>query len=64
MDEAFDEVQFKKSDWFQNWMKLMSYSSASQRVLDATQIYLSEIGFSTLTAEEEVFYARRALRGM
>lgn len=34
------------------------------RVLDATQIYLSEIGFSPLlTAEEEVFYARRALRG-
>ncbi len=32
--------------------------------LDATQIYLGEIGFSPLlTAEEEVLYARRALRG-
>ena len=32
--------------------------------LDATQIYLSEIGFSPLlTAEEEVFFARKALRG-
>ncbi|NQZ49572.1 MAG: RNA polymerase sigma factor RpoS [Moritella sp.] len=32
--------------------------------LDATQLYLGEIGFSPLlTAEEEVFYARRALRG-
>ncbi len=32
--------------------------------LDATQLYLGEIGFSPLlTAEEEVLYARRALRG-
>lgn len=37
---------------------------ASSKSLDATQIYLSEIGFSPLlTAEEEVLYARRALRG-
>ncbi|WP_018692345.1 RNA polymerase sigma factor RpoS [Algicola sagamiensis] len=35
-----------------------------QRTLDATQLYLSEIGFSPLlTAEEEVFYARNALKG-
>jgi RNA polymerase nonessential primary-like sigma factor len=32
--------------------------------LDATQIYLSEIGFSPLlTAEEEVYYSRLSLRG-
>ncbi len=32
--------------------------------LDATQLYLNEIGFSPLlTAEEEVYFARRALRG-
>ncbi len=37
---------------------------ASAKSLDATQIYLSEIGFSPLlTAEEEILYARRALRG-
>lgn len=37
---------------------------ASNKSLDATQMYLSEIGFSPLlTAEEEVLYARRALRG-
>lgn len=37
---------------------------ASQRVLDATQLYLGEIGYSPLlTAEEEVYFARRALRG-
>lgn len=35
-----------------------------QRSLDATQMYLSEIGFSPLlTAEEEVFYSRKALKG-
>ncbi|MCL9667336.1 RNA polymerase sigma factor RpoS [Rosenbergiella epipactidis] len=38
--------------------------NSSQRVLDATQLYLSEIGFSPLlTAEEEILFARRALRG-
>lgn len=38
--------------------------SAAQRVLDATQLYLGESGYSPLlTAEEEVFFARRALRG-
>jgi RNA polymerase nonessential primary-like sigma factor len=32
--------------------------------LDATQIYLNEIGFSPLlSAEEEVFFARKALKG-
>lgn len=32
--------------------------------LDATRMYLSEIGYSSLlTAEEEVYYARRSLKG-
>jgi RNA polymerase nonessential primary-like sigma factor len=35
-----------------------------QRTLDATQLYLSEIGFSPLlTAEEERYFARLALKG-
>jgi RNA polymerase nonessential primary-like sigma factor len=35
-----------------------------KREMDATQIYLSEIGFSgLLSAEEEVYYARLALKG-
>ncbi len=35
-----------------------------QRNLDATQLYLSEIGFSPLlSAEEEVLYGRKALHG-
>lgn len=34
------------------------------KTLDATQLYLNEIGFSPLlTAQEEVFFARKALRG-
>lgn len=36
-----------------------------QSTLDATQLYLNEIGFSPLlSAEEEVFYARRARLGI
>lgn len=36
----------------------------AQKNLDATQLYLNEIGFSPLlTPEEEVYYARLALRG-
>ena len=35
-----------------------------QRNLDATQLYLNEIGFSPLlSAEEEVYFARKALKG-
>jgi RNA polymerase nonessential primary-like sigma factor len=41
------------------------YLSSSDRAApDATRLYLSEIGFSPLlTAEEEVYFARRARRG-
>ncbi|MEJ2764071.1 RNA polymerase sigma factor RpoS [Photobacterium sp. MCCC 1A19761] len=42
----------------------ISQYGGTQKALDATQLYLGEIGFSPLlTAEEEVLYARRALRG-
>lgn len=42
----------------------MLSQGVTQRVLDATQLYLGEIGYSPLlTAEEEVYFARRALRG-
>lgn len=44
-----------------------TYQSTGKRMvraMDATQIYLNEIGFSPLlTAEDEVFYARLALKG-
>lgn len=37
----------------------------SQKSLDATQLYLNEIGFSPLLSpQEEVYYARQALRGV
>jgi len=36
----------------------------ARKVMDATQLYLGEIGFSPLlTAEQEVYYARKALLG-
>ncbi len=42
----------------------LQVSPSLNRIMDATQLYLGEIGFSPLlTAEEEVYYARRALRG-
>jgi RNA polymerase nonessential primary-like sigma factor len=48
--EAKEEEVFAKADQPKN--------------LDATQIYLSEIGFSPLlSAEEEVFFSRKALKG-
>ncbi len=48
-DSAEDEI-FAKDDNVKN--------------LDATQLYLGEIGFSPLlSAEEEVYFARKALRG-
>ena len=49
---------------FANVLKKTFLSQASDRDLDATQIYLSEIGYSSLlTAEEEVKYARLAQKG-
>ncbi len=39
-------------------------TSDINKVMDATQLYLSEIGYSSLlTAEEEVYYARKAQKG-
>lgn len=42
----------------------VSQTASLQRTLDATQIYLNEIGFSPLlTPQEEVHFARLAMRG-
>ncbi|MGF1911132.1 RNA polymerase sigma factor RpoS [Vibrio kasasachensis] len=62
--EAFEnkEQKPKKSASSNNTVK--EEYEVSNKNLDATQLYLGEIGFSPLlTAEEEVLYARRALRG-
>lgn len=63
-EEAFDEkVLVEEPTEVDSSDELMA-QAVSQRVLDATQLYLGEIGYSPLlTAEEEVFFARRALRG-
>jgi RNA polymerase nonessential primary-like sigma factor len=56
-----DEEEFEEPD-----EDTVSYSRSefSERDLDATRIYLSEIGFSPLlTAEEEVTYARQIAKG-
>ncbi|WP_337235919.1 sigma-70 factor domain-containing protein, partial [Vibrio cholerae] len=63
--EEFDEVAAKETENesdAQDEIELIE--GVNQRALDATQLYLGEIGYSPLlTAEEEVFFARRALRG-
>jgi len=51
----------KKND---NVTLMKTPSENEFKVMDATQLYLGEIGFSPLlTAQEEVYYARRSLRG-
>lgn len=64
-EELFDEKQLaEESESDDPGPDIEFVQSVSQRVLDATQLYLGEIGFSPLlSAEEEVFFARRALRG-
>ena len=64
--EVFDERALVGSEPDENELaeEELLAQGATQRVLDATQLYLGEIGYSPLlTAEEEVFFARRALRG-
>ena len=65
-NETFDETALVANDSKDDEVTdddLLSQTS-NQRVMDATQLYLGEIGYSPLlTAEEEVLFARRALRG-
>ncbi|ELR8726755.1 RNA polymerase sigma factor RpoS [Vibrio vulnificus] len=66
MDDDFnDDIEMnEKKDLTEEKVTLREEFDASNKSLDATQLYLGEIGFSPLlTAEEEVLYARRALRG-
>jgi RNA polymerase nonessential primary-like sigma factor len=56
-DNLIEKVQTEPSEVKEDF-------EVTSKSLDATQLYLGEIGFSPLlTAEEEVLYARRALRG-
>ncbi|MCP4865348.1 MAG: RNA polymerase sigma factor RpoS [Alteromonas sp.] len=56
-DELLEENEKNKAETWSNQEEV-------SKTLDATQLYLSEIGYSPLlTAEEEVHFARRALKG-
>ncbi|KXI29629.1 RNA polymerase sigma factor RpoS [Paraglaciecola hydrolytica] len=70
--DAFDDIEAsveqelakaEKDDNDQSDDVLISQDDTSKN-LDATQLYLGEIGFSPLlTAEEEVYFSRKALKG-
>lgn len=63
-EETMDTFQATESTKSAPTEEVKEEFDASTKSLDATQLYLGEIGFSPLlTAEEEVLYARRALRG-
>ncbi|MGI2168676.1 RNA polymerase sigma factor RpoS [Shewanella sp. MF05960] len=58
------EVAAKKGDLVQQLEIEDKVQEDLQKNLDATQLYLGEIGFSPLlTAEEEVYFSRKALKG-
>ncbi|KJR28004.1 RNA polymerase sigma factor RpoS [Vibrio navarrensis] len=64
LNDSDIEVSDKEDNSSDTNTALREEFDASNKSLDATQLYLGEIGFSPLlTAEEEVLYARRALRG-
>ncbi|GGI80592.1 RNA polymerase sigma factor RpoS [Legionella impletisoli] len=59
-EESEDEPDFTDEEAFPTYQRGKNVAKA----MDATQIYLSEIGFSPLlTAEEEVHYSKLALKG-
>ncbi|WP_051303207.1 RNA polymerase sigma factor RpoS [Psychromonas aquimarina] len=63
VDEAFIDENLVENNKKEDAAKKAAAHS-ELKVMDATQLYLGEIGFSPLlTAEEEVYYARRSLRG-
>ncbi|WBA15295.1 RNA polymerase sigma factor RpoS [Salinivibrio proteolyticus] len=63
-DVDFETLDAQVEEVAEEVEQAVQQHAATSKALDATQLYLSEIGFSPLlTAEEEVLYARRALRG-
>ncbi|HEY5716456.1 MAG TPA: RNA polymerase sigma factor RpoS [Psychromonas sp.] len=58
-DEDEDEI-----DEIDDFTTAKMTAASEFKIMDATQLYLGEIGFSPLlTAQEEIYYARRSLRG-
>lgn len=64
IDEITDDVEGSDSDVMDKARGVVHNDLVKARNMDATQLYLNEIGFSPLlSAEEEVFFSRKALRG-
>lgn len=69
IDELAVETQARKAEKLAKPTKAPAktkevIAKSEPKNLDATQIYLSEIGFSPLlTAEEEVYFSRKSLKG-
>lgn len=73
-DDEFDDVDLEDGDIIApvgepvelddaDTVPLSKLASSTSKVYDATQLYLGEIGFSPLlSSEEEVYYARLALK--
>lgn len=66
LDNEIDQEELKEieADAVDPMEEILATQEDMQKNLDATQLYLGEIGFSPLlSAEEEVYFARRALKG-
>lgn len=60
-DETLKELEVDDAELME---EILANQEEVQKNLDATQLYLGEIGFSPLlSAEEEVYFSRRALKG-
>ncbi|MEI4269871.1 MAG: RNA polymerase sigma factor RpoS [Candidatus Dasytiphilus stammeri] len=58
------EDQLRREEYFEYFEYLSTTGHSAQHLLDATQLYLAEIGFSPLlTAEEEVCFSRQSSNG-
>lgn len=64
LDPIVDDIIPKKRSRKSSGRDEFDTDDTHHKTLDATQLYLNEIGFSPLlSAEEEVFFARKALKG-
>lgn len=62
--EGFDSLDEPETETDDAFKEALSNTGGIQRSLDATQLYLNEIGFSPLLSpEEEVYFARLAQAG-
>ena len=63
-DETLVEIEEESEVKKPKRLAAYAASEVSEGELDATRMYLNEIGFSSLlTAQEEVYYSRRSLKG-